>query len=29
MFFKGGKLVDTVIGAVPRPHLEEKILKHL
>ena len=29
MFFKGGELVDTVIGAVPRPHLEEKILKHL
>jgi len=29
LFFKGGKLVDQVIGFVPRPHLEEKILKHL
>jgi thioredoxin 1 len=29
LFFKGGKLVDQVIGFVPRPHLEEMILKHL
>jgi thioredoxin 1 len=29
LFFKGGELVDTVIGFVPRPHLEEKILKHI
>ncbi len=29
LFFKGGKLVDQVIGFVPKPHLEEKILKHL
>lgn len=29
LFFKGGEVVDRVIGAVPRPHLEEKIQKHL
>ena len=29
LFFKGGRLVDQVIGFVPRPHLEAKILKHL
>lgn len=29
LFFKDGKLVDQVIGFVPRPHLEAKILKHL
>jgi len=29
LFFKGGSLVDQVIGFVPRPHLEEKIQKHL
>ena len=29
LFFKGGQLVDTVVGAVPRPHLEEKVLQHL
>jgi len=29
LFFKDGELVDKVIGAVPRPHLEEKILEHL
>ncbi len=27
LFFKNGKLVDQVIGAVPRQHLEEKIKK--
>jgi len=29
LFFKGGELVDQVVGAVPRAHLEEKVLKHL
>ena len=29
LFFKDGKHVDTVIGAVPRPHLERKIQEHL
>lgn len=29
LFFKGGELVDQVIGFVPRPHLEDKILKNL
>ena len=29
LFFKDGELVDKVIGAVPRPHLEEKIQQHL
>lgn len=29
LFFKNGELVDQVIGAVPRPHLEEKIVQHL
>jgi thioredoxin 1 len=29
LFFKGGKLVDTVVGAVPRPALEKKIQAHL
>ena len=29
LFFKDGELVDTVVGAVPRPQLEEKILQHL
>jgi thioredoxin 1 len=28
LFFKDGKVVDTVIGAVPRPVLEEKFRKH-
>ncbi|HEU4880991.1 MAG TPA: thioredoxin [Longimicrobium sp.] len=28
MFFKGGKPVDMVIGAVPRPMLERKIQEH-
>ena len=27
LFFKNGKLVDRVLGAVPRQHLEEKIKK--
>jgi thioredoxin 1 len=29
MFFKGGKPVDQVIGAVPRPMLERKIQEHV
>lgn len=29
LFFKGGALVDTVVGAVPKSVLEEKIKKHL
>lgn len=29
MFFKGGKHVDTVVGAVPKPHLIGKITQHL
>ncbi|HEX6746117.1 MAG TPA: thioredoxin [Longimicrobium sp.] len=29
LFFKEGKLVDQVIGAVPRPVLERKIQQHL
>lgn len=28
IFFKEGKVVDQVIGAVPRPVLEEKFKKH-
>ncbi|MEX2583757.1 MAG: thioredoxin [Gemmatimonadota bacterium] len=29
LFFKEGKLVDTVVGAVPKPALERKIQQHL
>jgi len=29
LFFKDGKHVDTVIGAVPRPFLEAKVNEHL
>lgn len=29
LFFKDGKLVDTVVGAVPKVHLEKKIEHHL
>ncbi len=29
LFFKNGEVVDKVIGAVPRQHLEDKILQHL
>jgi len=29
LFFKGGELVDKVVGAVPRQHLEEKIEQHI
>jgi thioredoxin 1 len=29
LFFKNGKLVDTVVGAVPKAHLEERVKKHL
>ena len=29
LLFKGGELVERVVGAVPRPHLEEKVKLHL
>jgi thioredoxin 1 len=29
LFFKDGQLVDTVVGAVPRPALERKIQAHI
>lgn len=29
LFFKDGKVVDTIVGAVPRPVLERKIQEHL
>jgi thioredoxin 1 len=29
LFFKDGKHVDTVVGAVPKPQLERKIEEHL
>ncbi len=29
LFFKNGKHVDTVVGAVPKPHLQRKIEEHL
>ncbi len=29
LFFKDGKHVDTVVGAVPKPQLERKIQEHL
>lgn len=29
IFFKAGKLVDTVVGAVPKAHLEARIQQHL
>jgi len=29
LFFKDGKHVDTVVGAVPRAHLERKIQEHM
>ncbi len=29
LFFKNGQLVDTVVGAVPRPQLERKIQEHM
>ncbi|MFW6201303.1 MAG: thioredoxin [Gemmatimonadota bacterium] len=29
LFFKDGEHVDTVVGAVPRAHLERKIQEHL
>lgn len=29
LFFKEGKVVDTVIGAVPKPALDKKIKEHL
>jgi thioredoxin 1 len=29
LFFKDGKLVDQVVGAVPKIHLEQKIQQHM
>jgi len=29
LVYKGGKVVDTVVGAVPKPHLEAVIKKHI
>ncbi len=29
LFFKDGQLVDMVIGAVPKQHLEQKLKQHL
>jgi thioredoxin len=29
LFFKNGKLVDQIIGAVPRPMIEQKFKQHL
>ncbi|UCC48408.1 MAG: thioredoxin [Gemmatimonadota bacterium] len=29
LFFKDGQHVDTVVGAVPKQHLEQRIKKHL
>lgn len=29
LFFKDGKVVDQIVGAVPRPAIEEKLKKHV
>ena len=29
MVFKGGKIVEQIIGAVPKRHLVEKVLQHV
>jgi thioredoxin 1 len=29
LFFKDGQLIDQVVGALPKPHLERKIQEHL
>ena len=28
LFFKGGKVVDQIIGAVPKNHIESKVQQH-
>jgi thioredoxin 1 len=28
LFFKGGKVVDTIVGAVPKPAIESKFQQH-
>jgi len=28
LFFKDGKVVDQIIGAVPKPHIEAKLQQH-
>jgi len=29
LFFKNGKLADTIVGATPKSHIEEKVKKYL
>jgi thioredoxin 1 len=29
LFFKGGKVVDQIVGAVPKAHIEQKLQKHV
>ena len=29
LFFKNGKMVDNIVGAVPKAHIEEKLKKYL
>jgi thioredoxin-like negative regulator of GroEL len=29
LFFKGGKVVDQIIGAVPKAQIESKLQKHV
>lgn len=29
LFFKDGRLVDTVVGAAPKAHLQERVERHL
>jgi hypothetical protein len=28
LFFKGGKVVDTIVGAVPKPAIQSKFEQH-
>jgi thioredoxin 1 len=28
LFFKDGKVVDTIVGAVPKMHIEQKLQQH-
>ena len=28
LFFKGGKVVDQIVGAVPKMHIEQKVQQH-
>ncbi|MDT8369861.1 MAG: thioredoxin [Longimicrobiales bacterium] len=29
LFFKGGEVVDRLVGAMPKPHFEERINQHI